>query len=149
MERIIELNKHTARLTNNEPFLLPDKLQLVFKAIGYNLSTAFVCLQNGDVRSMHVLTTPFTVPEKVLFGGALNISVKLYQKGECVKTWNCLPIILKETEFGVEVYDQLSAIEKRLDSITDTLTNAHNDLVASHNELDETVKAIKEKIKEI
>ena len=157
-EKIIEIKGNTLRLVDRKPFLLPDKLTFKVKAQGYDISNAFICMQNGSEKAMYVLTNPFTVPEKLLFAGALNISIKLYHNGECIKTFYGLPIILKEADFGIYAFDQLNDIEKRLSVIEKNYTKkddfveiskAHNTLAENHNKLAETVKALKEKIKEI
>lgn len=159
MIKTIELTKsNVARLGDTEPFLLPDELVLQFNSIGYDLSTAFVSMQNGEVKTQEKLKNPLTVDKKVLIAGDLNIGIHLYKGGNLVKNWYCLPIRIAETEQGTMAFDVLSQIEKRLEALEKNsatkkqhtaLLNAHNALAENHNTLAETVSEIKEKIKEL
>lgn len=153
MEKIIKLTQNNiARLTDSKPFYLPDNFQIIFES-NYSLTTAFVSLKNGEMTGILPLTKPFNIPEKFLFAGDLNIAVKLYHDGKVAKEWFVLPIKIVETEFGINAFDMLSALEEKVNAIEskmvtkeehNTLTLAHNKLAESHNELTETVKDIKE-----
>ena len=159
MIKTIELTKsNVARLGDTEPFLLPDKLIFEFKSIGYDISNAFISMQNGEKKVQYKLTNPFYLPPEVLFAGNLNIAIHCYKDGEKIKSWYCLPIKIIETKHGVFAFDVLHEIEKRIQLLEENsatkeqynlLANAHNELVKNHNELTETVSEIKEKIKEI
>lgn len=151
--RIIELKGNYARLTDREPFLLPQKLEIGFKHVGYDLSNAFITFQNGSVKEKYKLTNPMTVDNKFLFTGRLFSKIEMYLKGEKVKEWDCLPIEIKETEEATIVFDVLSGLEERLDEIEknyvpiekfNDLLSKYNVLVEKHNTLTETVKEIKE-----
>ena len=159
MIKVIELRKsNIARLTDREPFILPNKYELEFKSIGYDISNAFVSLKNGTKKCLYPLTNPFLVPDSVLFAGTLEIGVKAYKNGEVIKEWGCIPVKIKETEHGVMCFDYLAELEERILKLEENQTTkadhnilvvAHNDLAEKHNELTETVKEIKEKFKEI
>ena len=154
MKRIIELDRNgIGRLANNEPFLLPDGLELIFRASGYDLSNAFVSLRNGSVKDVYRLASPFKVDEKFLFGGNLNIGVKLYSGGVCVKNWAILPIKLVESDFDIEAFDYLGDLEARVEMFEkdyvpigryNEVVDKLNKLIDKHNELTETVRDLKE-----
>ena len=154
MKRIIELNRNgIGRLVNHEPFLLPDGMELVFKTSGYDLSNAFVSVRNGTVKDIYKLTTPFKIDDKFLFGGNLNLSVKLYSGETCVKTWAVLPIKLVEADYEIQAFDYLGDIEERLNNIEkdyvakekyNALVEKLNNLIEKHNTLAETVSEMKE-----
>ena len=159
MIKTIELTKsNVARLGDTEPFLLPDELVLQFKSTGYDITNAFISMENGEKKVQYKLTNPFYLPPEVLFAGELNIGIHSYKDGKKIKSWYCLPIEIIETEHGVFVFDVLHEIEKRIQLLEENsaskeqynlLANAHNELANNHNELAETVSEIKEKLKEI
>ena len=118
MKKIIQLGtEKTGRLLNKEPFLLPDKLELDFQSIGYDLTSAFITLKNGEVKEKHKLIRPFTVPEKFIFAGLLNISVDAYKNGVLIKHWDILPIKIIETNEKMECFDLLADLDKRLTAL--------------------------------
>lgn len=159
MIKTIELGRNNlARIKEQEPFLLPDKLILSFATSKYDLSNAFVSFQNGKIKEQQKLTNNLIVDESLLFEGMLNIAVHLYHEGKCVKSWYCLPLEIKETKHGTMAFDKLNEIEKKLDYIMSNfvakeqffeLRDFCNTLGNKHNEVVETVSEIKEKIKEI
>ena len=106
----IELTKSSlARLTNRGPLLLPGDLTLLFEHSGYNMLNAFIELKNGVIQDNYRFEKTFTVPDKFLFAGALEIQVNLYLDGELIKTWKVLPIKIKELEDGkFEIADLLA-----------------------------------------
>ena len=114
----IQLCKETVgRLSNREPFLLPDNLIFDVKSIGYDLTSAFITLKNGNIQDKYKLTLPFVVPDKFLFAGILNFSIDAYQKGELYKHWAFLPIKIIETNEGLECFDLLADIDKRVKAL--------------------------------
>ena len=159
MIKTIELGRNNlARIKENEPFLLPDTLVLDFVSTRYDLSNAFVSLQNGKIKKQIKLTSPLLVDEELLFEGILNIAVHIYEEGKCIKSWYCLPLEIKETQHGVVAFDKLNEIEKKLDFVINNFVSQDqfielktfcNSLGKNHNELTDTVSEIKEKIKEI
>lgn len=121
MKKIIELTKY-ARLTDGEPCLIPDTLELDFNSCGYSLSRAKITLRNGEVKEQYNLTRPFEIPPQFLIAGELYITIDSYSKnGELVKHWDCLPIIIKETESGMQCFDFLYALEKKIDNVLERL----------------------------
>jgi hypothetical protein len=159
MIKTIELTRNNlARIKEKEPFYLPDNLILDFESTRYDLSGAFISLQNGKVKIQQKLTSHFLVDENVLFPGVLNIGIHLYQNGKCIKSWFCLPLEIMETQHGTVAFDKLFEIEKRLKFIEqnlvikkdfENLQEAYNKLAKSHNEAIDTISEIKEKFKEI
>ena len=153
MIRKITLGKdNVARLGNTEPFLLPGKLAIEFES-NYDLTTAFISLKNGKIEGIIPLKKHLEIPSEFLFAGTLNLAVKLYHRDTVVKEWYCLPIRIIETEFGIQAFDLLGDIEKRLKAIEESattkeehkvLTEAFNELASSFNTLVETVSQIKE-----
>ena len=146
MIKTIELyTNNLARIKEREPFMLPDTLVLDVQTSRYDLSNAFISLQNNKVEIQRKLVNPFYVDEEVLFPGILNIGIHIYQDGKRVKSWYCLPLEILQTEQGTIAFEKLDKIEKKLDFIIEKF----NELGNKHNELADTVSAIKEKIKEI
>ena len=154
MNRIIKLSKSdVVRIENTEPFLLPGTLTLKFNAIGYDMQNAFISIQNGTIKGHYRYKKEFVIDEKFLFSGKLNITVHLYMDEKVVKEWHVLPLKIVETEFGIQCFDFLTELEKKIESLeTNTVdkesfnlvTTKLNELSEKHNELAETVIAIKE-----
>ena len=127
MIKIIELSKY-ARVVDHSPFLLPDTLEFDFESCGYDMSNAFITLKNGNIQETYKLTRPFEVPSKFLFAGELYISIDAYIKGNLIKHWDCLPLLIKETEVGMQCFDFLFEIEKKMlanEKRIETLEKAH------------------------
>ena len=153
MNKTITLGKdNVARLGNTEPFLLPENLTIEFES-NYDLTTAFVSLKNGKIEGIIPLKKYLEIPSEFLFAGTLNLAVKLYHRDTVVKEWYCLPIRLVETEFGIQAFDLLGDIERRLQALESNsvtkeehnlLTEAFNNLASSYNTLVDTVSQIKE-----
>ena len=115
MLKKIELNKNgIGRLVEHEPFLLPAEIELDFIAKGYDLSDAFVWLQNGNNNGVLRLSGTLKIPNEYLHAGYLNMRVEMYLKGEMAKRWEVLPIKLLEVPNGFEVKDYLGEIEENL-----------------------------------
>lgn len=154
MIKTIELTREKfARLLEKEPFLLPDILKLDFQSIGYDLTQAFITLKNGEVKEKFLLEKPFTVPEKFLFAGMLNISIDTYHKGMLVKHWDCLPIKVVETEEEMHCFEYVAELEKEIKDLKENtvskveyekLVNKINEIIDKQNEIAETVSEIKE-----
>ncbi len=117
MLKLIELKKDgSGRLANNEPFLLPDALELKFISFGYDMSNVFVSLRNGPIKQYEKLVgDKIIVKDDLLFAGYLNIRVQLYHDGQLSKKWDVFPIKLIETVDGINAFDYLRIIEEKLD----------------------------------
>ena len=151
--RTIHLERNYGRLANREPFLLPNELKLKFDHVGYDLSNAFITLKNGLVKEKYKFTNPFIVDKKFLFTGRLFAKLDMYIGDKKVKSWDCLPIEIKETDEAVIAWDLLSLLEKEIKELKENcvpktafneLLSKYNVLVDKHNELTETVMQIKE-----
>ena len=141
MKKIIELNQNgIGRLTERESFLLPDNLELEFKTKNYDLSNAFISLKNGAEEGKFKLTFPFVVDKRFLFGGKLEMTLRIYVKDTLVKTFAITPIKLIETTYGIRAFDFLSALKDKYNKLFDKV----NELIEKHNELEETVQEMKE-----
>ena len=123
MRKTIELTKY-ARLIEREPFLLPDTLEIDFISCGYDLSNAFITLKNGENKNKYKLSRPFIIPDKFLYSGDLYISIDTYSKGKLIKHWDCLPILIRETETGMqcfdflfEIFDKMKEMEERINAL--------------------------------
>lgn len=146
MIKTIELcRENIARIKEKEPFYLPDTLVLDFESTRYDLSNAFISLQNGEIKTQQKFIRPLYVDEKVLFPGILNIGIHIYEESKCIKSWYCLPLEILDTKHGVVGFDKLFEIEKKVEKIEEF----YNKLAENHNKLADTVSDIKEKIKEI
>ena len=115
MLKKIELNKNgVGRLVDYEPFLLPSEIELEFIAKDYDLTDAFVMLENSENKGVLRLSSPFKIPNEYLHAGYLNMRVEMYLKGEMAKRWDVLPIKIVEVSSGFEVKDYLGEIEEKL-----------------------------------
>ena len=90
---------------------------------------------------------------KFLFTGRLFAKLDMYIGDKKVKSWDCLPIEIKETDEAVIACDLLSLLEKEIKELKENcvpktafneLLSKYNVLVDKHNELTETVMQIKE-----
>ena len=154
MKKIIELTKdNIARLSNTEPFLLPDIFELEFKSIGYDLSSSFITLKNGIKRHKVPLSSPFTVPNELLFAGNLNICIDAYLNGKLLKHWEIIPIRIIETENTLIGFDVLAKIEEQIVQLQNNTSSKDdykkivdkiNEIIDKQNEITETVSEIKE-----
>ena len=142
MEKLIYITKdNVARLSNTEPFLMPDNLILSFKSNGYDLRNAFISLKNGEKKGQFKLSNPFVIEQDFLFAGQLDIDIRLYNdEGEIAKKWSVVPIKIKETEFGITGFDLLADLERRYEQFIE----AFNALAESHNDLTDTVRDLQE-----
>lgn len=158
MKKTITLTSGTvARLADSEPFIINanDGLTLEFKSTYYLLSDIIITLKNGlNKGNYRVSERLFPVPEKFLISGKLEISVALIVNGDVAKKWDCVPIIIKETETEVNAFEELAELEKKHEELKkqfddlklkyEILVEKFNGLADKHNELAETVSAIKE-----
>lgn len=117
MVKTICLYDKAARLENTEPFIIPDDLQFNFKSVGYDLSNAFITLQNGTLKETFKLTNPFAVPADFLFAGRLLGKVEMYLDGKKVKTWNLYPLKIEETDGTIESFDEIADLLKRVEKL--------------------------------
>ena len=137
----IELrNDGIGRLTKSEPFLLPDELQLEFKSKSVQLNNAFISLKNGNEKGQFKIKNPFVVPQRFLFGGNLEMSVKSYVGETVVKKWAIIPIKLVETEYGIHAFDFLEVLNTKYNELYGKV----NEIITKHNKLEEHVEDIKE-----
>lgn len=145
MEQVLKLNEHLARLVINEPLLLPDDLIIHISHVGYDLSTAFITLKNGEKKDKFKLTNPFNIPKDFLFSGRLFIGIDAYHKEELYKHWDTVPIKIVDTgESSLYLFDELEALNKKMTDLATKLIGKFNDLAEKHNVLSETIKEIKE-----
>ena len=153
MIKNVKLFNNFGRLADSEPFLLPDTLSLRFRHQGYDLSSAFVTLKNGEKIGKVKFSNPFNIPKEFLFAGDLSLKIEMYLGGEVAKQWNMLPIRILETPTGLETFDVLTELEKELQTIKEDyvpkekyilVVEKLNELVEKQNVLAETVSAIKE-----
>ena len=137
----IELrNDGIGRLTKSEPFLLPDELQLEFKSKSVQLNNAFISLKNGNEKGQFKMKNPFVVPQRFLFGGNLEITIKSYVGETVIKKWAIVPIKLIETEYGIHAFDFLEMLNAKYNELFGKV----NEIIIKHNKLEEHVEAIKE-----
>ncbi len=154
MIKTIELTKdRIARLSNKEPFLLPDVLEFQFESIGYDLTNTFIILKNGKVEEKCLISNPFKVPEKFLFAGNLCMAIDCYINGRLAKHWDFIPLSIKETEDTLRCFDFLFELEKKIDEIgnksvtkkeLEIVVEKLNETIEKQNKLAETVSEIKE-----
>lgn len=153
MTYTIELKKEKiARLSNKEPFILPEILELEFLST-YDLSNAYITLKNGENKATYKITKPFTVDNKFLQAGKLYLSICLYVDGVAAKTWEVAPIKIFEAKGKVYAFDELTRLESRVEYLENTtvskadyltLLEKVNELITAQNKTAETIKEIKE-----
>lgn len=158
MKKIINLNSSKiARLADCEPFIIctNDLLELEFVSTYYLLNDLVVCLKNGEKSEyLRITGRVLKVPQHLLFAGKLEVIIALVVRGETVKQWDCVPIVLKETETEVNAFEELSELEKKHEELKkqfddlklkyEILVEKFNGLADKHNELADTVSSIKE-----
>lgn len=107
-------NSQRVRL-NCPPYVLTDdKTVLLDVTSKYNLQNAVFVFHNGEVKATVDYQRPLRVPERVLFGGKISISVYLYVDGQIVKDWQIYPLIVKEVEDKTTLFDWCDQVEKKL-----------------------------------
>lgn len=154
MKKEIELTMlRVARLADGEPFIMPvnEGLELEITSATYDLSNAIIALKNSNKSGRYRLTGhSFTVPEEFLFAGKLQVSIDLIVHGEVAKHWDCVPIVIKETETGFYAFGEIIELQNRITELEKVngklkeLTEKVNEIITKQNELTETVSAIKE-----
>lgn len=107
-------NSQRVRL-NCPPYVLTDdKTVLLDVTSKYNLQNAVFVFHNGEVKATVNYQRPLRVPERVLFGGKISISVYLYVDGQIVKDWQIYPLVVAEVEDKTTLFDWCDQIEKKL-----------------------------------
>lgn len=158
MKKIINLNSSKiARLADCEPFIIctNDLLELEFVSTYYLLNDLVVCLKNGEKSEyLRITDRVVKVPQHLLLAGKLEVTIALVVRGETVKQWDCVPIVLKETETEFNAFEELNILQKRFDEqqkqLEDlklkysVLAEKFNGIAEAHNELADTVSSIKE-----
>lgn len=107
-------NSQRVRLNCLPYVLTDDKTVLLDVTSKYNLQNAVFVFHNGEVKATVKYQRPLRVPERVLFGGKISISVYLYVDGQIVKDWQIYPLIVKEVEDKTTLFDWCDQIEKKL-----------------------------------
>lgn len=107
-------NSQRVRL-NCPPYVLTDdKTVLLDVTSKYNLQNAVFVFRNGETKATVNYQRPLRVPERVLFGGKISISVYLYVDGQIVKDWQIYPLVVKEVEDKTTLFDWCDQVEKKL-----------------------------------
>ena len=103
------------RLSDREPFLLPDD-DLIFKVeTVYDLSNAFITFQNGGAKAHFKITSKeIKVPYSVLFAGLLHFQIDIYYNGKIIKKLVGSPLQIVETETNCVLFDMLSDLDRRV-----------------------------------
>lgn len=117
MKKQLKVEKNILRLSNREPFLVPDDLSFVIENTAYDLSNAFITLQNGDKKAHFKVSREFAIPADLLFAGILNFQIDIYYKGERIKRLVGAPLQIVETNDRIEIFDILTNIEERLSEL--------------------------------
>ena len=122
MEKICNLTIcPTSFFDNREPVVLPDTLDIQFLS-NYDLSNILVCVRNGDKEDKIKAINGRINLDAFLFAGTIEINVKMLAKGEVVKEWELVPILVKEYEGTYQIKDLLKDIEDRLDVLEQKTT---------------------------
>ena len=158
MKKIINLNSEKiARLADNEPFIIckNEELELEFVSTYYLLNDLAVRLKNGaESEYLRIYDRILKVPGHLLRAGKLEATIALVVGGETVKKWDCVPIVLKETETEFNSFEELYTLQKQFNDqqkqLEDlklkysVLAEKFNGIAEAHNELAETVSSMKE-----
>lgn len=145
MVKKIIFTKDYARLSNTEPFIVPDTLAFDFENPCYDLSHSFITLKNGTVWGVFPFRNGFIVPNEFLFAGRLNATISAYTSGgEKFKEFKLLPIKIIEANGEIFAFDEIDGIKREFIEDINALKTKVNELIEKQNQLAETVQEIKE-----
>lgn len=145
---VVELSYgHIVRLGINEPFIVPEKLEIEFKSI-YDLpKLLIVAKQNQTIVKKVVYDAKVDLSELTAQAGVIEISITLINNGSVVKEWEIEPLVVKEIYGTFRLYEYYKSLIESIESNKsniDTLLDKTNEYIEKHNELAMTVAEIKE-----
>lgn len=120
MQKQITLNAGSmARLEKNEPFVLPDTLEIEFNSTVYRLNTLAITAKNGDATEKFKLTQkPYKIELKdVLKAGRVELEISSLVLGEVVKSWRVPDIIIKEVEHTFEAIPEIEELKNEINTL--------------------------------
>lgn len=106
----------------NEPFLMPDNLEIEIKSDVYRLNPIIVNVRNGNKTGQFKITEDkkFNLKE-FLFAGKVEMQIEMYIGGECAKSWSIEPFLIKETEIQFEAIPEITEIKAEINKMKTAL----------------------------
>lgn len=113
----ITLNMGTVAMTDtNEPFVLPDVLNIEIVSPVYRLDTIVLTAKNGDVKEQFkIKEKPFAIALKdTVKAGKIDLEISNVIQGEVVKSWRVPSIIIKEIEHRFEAIPEIEELKREI-----------------------------------
>lgn len=106
----------TARLDNNEPFLMPiNELELEFSSETYRLNTLIVSVKKGDKIKQFKVKEPYKLDiTEFVETGAIDIAVSMTIHTTVVKEWRVPTLYFKEVEPTFEVTPEIAYLQAQI-----------------------------------
>ena len=123
MRKIILDLCSTARLDNNEPFVLPEKLEFEIISNTYKLDTLYITAKNGNKTAKKKLKdVNFIDLTELAFAGKLELEISNLIGGQVAKSWRLPDLIIKHNfqvipeieALKTEFNEKLSKFEKAI-----------------------------------
>lgn len=107
-----------AMFDSNEPFVLPDTLDIEIISPIYRLESVAISVRNnGETKKYTLKQKPFNLNLKDLKAGRLELEISALVNGEPVKSWRVPDIILKEVNHTFEAIPEIEAIKRELTTL--------------------------------
>lgn len=117
MEVNISLYTGSVAASNiNDLVIAPDSLVLRFSS-PYSLDNLKVTVRNGSKRKQYKVEKSLLDISEFVFPGKIEAEAVLVIRGNIVKRWEIMPIIVKELPEKLEIVDLLSDLEKRIEEV--------------------------------
>lgn len=107
-----------AMLDSNEPFVLPDTLDIEIVSPVYRLESVSISARNnGETKKYTLKQKPFNLSLKDLKAGRLELEISALVNGEPVKSWRVPDIILKEVNHTFEAVPEIEALKREITTL--------------------------------
>lgn len=94
---------------------LPESLDLKIVSDFYDTREIVLDVRNGSVSERRKVKGGESIDlSTFLFAGKIEMTVNMIAKGHVVKKWNVVPLILKEAEGEIHVFDQINELANRV-----------------------------------
>ena len=116
---------NTARLDNDETFVLPEKLEFEITSNTYKLNTLVITARNGDKKIKRKCTDNKTVDlSELAFAGRIELEISNVICGNVVKSWRVPDLLVKEIEHNFQVIPEIEALKSEFNDKLKTLEKA-------------------------
>ena len=105
-----------AMLESNEPFILPEKIELEFVSRVYKLGTLHISAKNGDTKEAFTLRqAPYNIALKdTVKAGKIELEIAYLVSGDVVKTWRVPDIIIKDVNHTFEAIPEIEELKTEI-----------------------------------